>query len=123
MLILQREMILVLCLLYLLSSHVKFCVRMDTWAFIALCMLVGLQNANIIMSHKLTEKRQSNHEIKEADDRCTHGTEPEMLWEEHQGRKQRRRGGEQRWGKAESPLGSILLGTQQIQNPTVEGCC
>lgn len=51
-------------------------------------MLVGLGNANFIMSHKFTEKRQNNCETKEVDDRCAHGVVRGMLWEEHQGRKQ-----------------------------------
>lgn len=50
-------------------------------------MLVGLGNANFIMNHKFTEKRQNNCETKEVDDRCAHGVVHGMLWEEHQGRK------------------------------------
>lgn len=41
---------------------------MFTWTF----MLVGLGNANFIISHKFTEKRQNNCETKNVDDRCTH---------------------------------------------------
>ena len=50
-------------------------------------MLVGLGNANFIMNHKFTEKRQNNCETEEVDDRCAHGVVRGMLWEEHQGRK------------------------------------
>lgn len=70
-------------------------------------MLVGLGKANFIMSHKFTEKRQNNCKTKKVDDRCTHKETPGILWEEHQGRKQRGCG-EQSSGKAESLLGSIF---------------
>lgn len=67
-------------------------------------MLVGLGNANFIINHKFTEKRQNNCETKKVDDRCTHREKPGILWEEHQGRKQRGCG-EQSSGHEESPLG------------------
>ena len=60
---------------------------MGVWVFTWKCMLVGLGNANFIMNHKFTEKRQNNCETKEVDDRCAHGVVRGMLWEEHQGRK------------------------------------
>ena len=61
---------------------------MDMWVFTWKCMLVGLGNANFIMNHKFTEKRQNNCETKEVDDRCAHGVVHGTLWEEHQGRNQ-----------------------------------
>lgn len=81
----------------------------STWV----CMLVGLGNANFIMSPKFTEKRQTHREAREVDDRCACGAEPGMRWEEeHGGRKQRRGAGEKSGGKAESPLGSVWPGTR-----------
>ena len=83
-------------------------------------MLVGLGNANFIMSHKFTEKKQNNCETKEVDDRCAHG-----VWcmgccgkNTKGGSSGGCEGREQSWGKAESPLGFVLPGTQQTQNPS-----
>ena len=53
------------------------------WVFTWTFMLVGLENANFIMSHKFTEKRQNNCETKKVDDRCTQREKPGILWEEH----------------------------------------
>lgn len=93
-------------------------------------MLVDLGNANFIMNHKFTEKRQNNCETEEVDDRCAHGVVRGMLWEavgrtpreeagsgEHEGR-------EQSWGKAGSPLGFNLpgLGRHKTALDLWEGC-
>lgn len=94
---------------------------MDMWVCTCTRILVGLWNANFIMSHKFTEKRQNNCETKEVDDRWCGAW---MIWEAHGGQKQRRHR-EQSRGKAEHPLGSILLGTHWTQNPSAlgEGGC
>lgn len=50
----------------------------DTGVSAWVCMLVGLGNANFIMSPKFTEKRQTHGETREVDDRCACGAEPRM---------------------------------------------
>ena len=100
---------------------------MGVWVFTWKCMLVGLGNANFIMNHKFTEKRQNNCETKEVDDRCAHGVVRGMLWEEHQGRK---RGAEsvKEENRAEARLrahwGSVCWGLGRHKTPLDlwEGC-
>lgn len=89
-------------------------------------MLVGLGNANFIMSHKFTEKKQNNCETKEVDDRCAHG-----VWcmgccgkNTKEGSSGGCEGRKQSWGKAESPLGFVLQGLGRHRTPVDlwEGC-
>lgn len=69
-------------------------------------MLVGLGNASFLMIHKFTEKRQ------EVDDRCAHGEEPGILWEEHQDGSK----GDVESG-AEAQLRAHFSGTGRTQSP------